>query len=263
MTKQLDAWLAFRHPNLRARLRLFCFPYAGGGASVFRSWHSLLPMQVEICPIQLPGRENRLNETPFKRLSVLVDELVDVLLPVFDMPFAFFGHSMGALVGFELTRRLRQYNQPLPFQLFTSGSGAPQMPNQKSPIHQLPKEEFIAAVKYLKGTPDEVWQHEELVKILLPYLRADFEICESYIYQPEAPLSIPITVYGGRQDPKVGIEQLGAWSKQTINSCVVHLFPGGHFFLHNSREQLLMTLSQDLNQVIEQNDQATLQVTAQ
>jgi medium-chain acyl-[acyl-carrier-protein] hydrolase len=227
-------------------LRLFCFPYAGGGASVFRNWANFLPAQVEVCPIQLPGRENRINETPFKRLSHLLDELADVLQPLFDLPFAFFGHSMGALVSFELTRQLRQRDAPLPSHLFISGSGAPQMSDPEPPIHQLPRDEFVAAVRRFNGTPEEVWQHDELVKILLPYLRADFEVCETYVYQPDARLSTPITVYGGRQDQNIKSERLRAWSEQTTKACVVHMFPGDHFFLHSSREQLLMALSQEL-----------------
>jgi Predicted thioesterase involved in non-ribosomal peptide biosynthesis len=246
MTKKANAWFAYWHPNPQARLRLFCFPYAGGGASVFGSWSNLLPPWVEVCPIQLPGRENRVNEAPFKRLSVLLEELIEDLLPVFDLPFAFFGHSMGALISFELTHRLQQCNLSLPSQLFISGFGAPQAPDPQPPIHQLPLEEFVAAVRRYNGTPEEVWQHEELVKLLLPYLRADFEICETYIYQPDILLPMPITVYGGHQDPGIKLERLKAWREQTTKTCAVHMLPGDHFFLHSSRDQLLRTLSQEL-----------------
>ncbi len=249
MTEKLDTWFAYRRPNLQAHARLFCFPYAGGGASIFANWSNFLPAWIEVCPIQLPGRENRIGETPLKRLSVLVDELVEALLPVLDLPFTFFGHSMGALVSFELTRQLRKRNLSLPSRLFLSGCGAPQMSNLEPPIYHLPREEFIAAVRRLNGTPEEVWQHEELVKILLPYLRADFEIVDTYIYQPDVPLTIPITVYGGQQDRKVQPERLGAWSEQTTKTCVVRIFPGDHFFLRSSRKPLLTTLSQELKPI--------------
>ncbi len=244
-----NTWFAYRRPNPQAHARLFCFPYAGGSASLFANWSSLLPAWIEICPIQLPGRENRINETPLQRLSVLVDNLVEALRPVIDLPFAFFGHSMGALISFELTRRLRQQTLPLPSQLFLSGCGAPQLPDPEPPIYSLPGEEFIAAVKRLNGTPEGVWQHEELVRILLPYLRADFEILETYTYQPDAPLPSPLTVYGGQQDRKIQPEQLAAWSEQTTKACVVRIFPGDHFFLHSSRTQLLATLSQELKPI--------------
>jgi Predicted thioesterase involved in non-ribosomal peptide biosynthesis len=249
MTKKATSWLAYRHPNLQAQIRLFCFPYAGGGASIFGNWFNFLPAQVEVCPIQLPGRENRINEPPIKRLSALVDELIEILLPLIDLPFAFFGHSMGALISFELTRLLRQSNLPLPSQLFISGFGAPHMPDPEPPIHHLPLQEFVAAIRRHNGTPEEVWQHEELVRIVLPYLRADFEICETYVYQPDILLPIPITVYGGRQDPGIKPERLRAWSEQTTKNCIVHMFLGDHFFLYSCREQLMMTLSQELMMV--------------
>jgi surfactin synthase thioesterase subunit len=249
MTEKTDTWFAYRRSNPQAHSRLFCFPYAGSGASLFANWSTLLPAWVEVCPIQLPGRENRINETPLKRLSALVDRLVEALLPVSDLPFTFFGHSMGALISFELARRLRQRNLPLPSQLFLSGCGAPQMSYSEAPVYHLPREEFIATVKRLNGTPEEVWQHEELVKILLPYLRADFEIIDTYTYQPYEPLPIPFTVYGGQQDQKIHPERLGAWREQTTRACVVRIFPGDHFFLNSSRKQLLTTLSQDLKPV--------------
>jgi surfactin synthase thioesterase subunit len=242
----LPIWFAYRHQNLHARLRLFCFPYGGGGASFFREWYKHLPEQIEICAIQIPGRENRINEAPFRRLSVLVDELAEALRPVIDLPFAFFGHSMGALISFELIRRLRQCNLPLPLRLFVSGFGAPQLPDTGPPIHQLPKNEFVMAIKHFNGTPEEVWQDEEFVEILLPLLRADFEICETYDYQPEPPLPIPIVVYGGWQDPKIKREQLEAWAEQTQNTCAVNMFPGDHFFLHSHRERFLVALAQEL-----------------
>lgn len=119
----------------------------------------------------------------------------------------------------------------------------------EAPVYHLPREEFIAAVKRLNGTPEEIWQHEELVKVLLPYLRADFEIIDTYDYQPDEPLSIPFTVYGGQQDRKIKPERLGAWREQTTKTCVVRIFPGDHFFLHSSRKQLLATLSQDLKPI--------------
>lgn len=249
MTKKLDTWFAYRRSNLQARLRLFCFPYAGGGASIFANWSNFLPAWVDVCPIQLPGRENRINETPLICLSILVDELVEALLSVTELPFAFFGHSMGALISFELARRLRQLGLPLPSQLFLSGCGAPQASTAEPSTYHLPREEFIVAVKRLNGTPEEVWQHEELVKVLLPYLRADFEIIETYRYQPDLPLPIPIIVYGGQQDQKIQPERLGAWNEQTTKTCIVRMFSGDHFFLHSSRKQLLTTLSQELKSI--------------
>lgn len=246
-TKKPDIWLAHRRPNPQAGLRLFCFPYAGGGASIFRSWHEYLPTQIEVCPIQLPGRENRLRERPYKRLTEVIDALADSLPPILDKPFAFFGHSLGALIGFELARQLRQRAMPQPVHLFVSGARAPQIPDPKAPIHNLPDKEFVEAVRDFGGTPEEVLQHEELMEILLPCLRADFEVCETHIYQPGDPLSIPITAFGGWQDKKIAPDEIEAWRNQTLSSFVVRMFPGNHFFLHNVREELLLHISGALN----------------
>lgn len=246
-SKDLDSWLAYHRPNPQASLRLFCFPYAGGGGSAFGSWSNYFPAQVEVCPVQLPGRESRLKETPYKRLTLLVDVLAEALLPALDKPFAFFGHSMGALIGFELTRYLRQRAMPQPIHLFAAGARAPQLPDTEPPVHHLPEEEFVDALRTFNGTPEEVLQHKELMEILLPCLRADFEICETHVYQPDAPLSMPITVFGGWQDKKIAPHELGAWRDQTSSACAVHMFPGDHFFLHSCREQLLQIVSRVLN----------------
>lgn len=242
----LDAWLAYRRPNPHARLRLFCFPYAGGGASIFSAWFNHLPAQIEVCPVQLPGRGNRLKEVPCTRLARLVDLLAQALVPSFDKPFAFFGHSMGASIGFELARHLRRHDRPQPVHLFVSGARAPHVPDPEPPIHMLPEKAFAEAIRGFDGTPEEILQHEELMNILLPCLRADFEICETHTYEPEAPLSIPVTVFGGWQDKKVRPHHLGPWHEQTLNTCRVHMFPGDHFFLHAARKLLLETISDEL-----------------
>jgi medium-chain acyl-[acyl-carrier-protein] hydrolase len=153
---------------------------------------------------------------------------------------------MGALISFELARYLRRHAKPQPTHLFISGARAPHLPDPEPPIHHLAEREFIQAIKRLNGTPEEVLQHEELMKILLPYLRADFEVCETHIYQPEEPLPMPITVFAGWQDKNVGPQRSEAWCEQTVGACAVHMFAGDHFFLHSSRKELLQTLSHAL-----------------
>jgi medium-chain acyl-[acyl-carrier-protein] hydrolase len=243
---ELESWLAYRRPNPGARLRLFCLPYAGGSASIFRTWANYFPDEIEVCPIQIPGRENRLMETPYRRLDLLIDSLTEVLLPLLDKPFVLFGHSMGALISFELSRKLRYCALQMPSRLIISGARAPHLPDSEAPIYNLPKDEFVEAVRRFNGTPEEVLRHEELMQIILPYLRTDFELCETYVYQVEAPLSIPITVFGGLQDEKIRPDQLGAWREQTTESAVVHMFSGDHFFLHSSRDQVLLNLAHQL-----------------
>jgi len=247
----LNVWLVRRCINSQAALRLFCFPYAGGSASAYNAWSSLLPPHVELCPVQLPGRDSRLTETPYKRIEPLVEALAIALLPAFDKPFAFFGHSLGALVSFELARYLRRQRGPQPMLLLVSGARAPQLPNPEPPIHQLPEKAFVEAISRFNGTPAEILQHEELMKLLLPCLRADFEIYETYQYRLEDPLSMPIAVFGGWQDGEVAPDQLGPWHDQTLSSCAVHMFPGDHFFLHGFRGQMLQVISRELKSTVD------------
>lgn len=241
-----DPWVVRPRLNPKAHLRLFCFPYAGGGASVFRTWSEDLPLDVEICSVQLPGRENRLKEPLYTRVSALVETLIQVLQPYMDLPFAFFGHSVGTLVGFELARALRRENAPGPLYLSVSGRQAPQVADSYPPIHHLPEVEFIEELRHFNGTPELVLQHDELMALLLPTLRADFEMNETYVYEPEEPLDCPISAFGGLQDVRVSRESLAAWSVHTRSDFKVRVFPGDHFFIHSARTMVLQALSQDV-----------------
>ena len=225
-----DVWIKRSGQDPQTRFRLFCFPFAGGGASLFRTWPERLQSDIEVCAIQLPGREERLAETPFDRLASLVDVLVDVLSPHMDLPFAFFGHSLGSLISFELTRRLRRQKDPGPLHLFVSGSRAPQIPDPDSPIHQLPDAEFIEALRRFNGTPKAVLDNPELMELFLPLLRSDIRLYETYIYDHEDPLDCPISAYGGLEDEEVSREELAAWRDQTRSRFSMQIFPGDHFF---------------------------------
>lgn len=240
-----DSWIKGFVSNQQVHFRLFCFPYAGGGASSFRLWPNALPPGVNVCPVQLPGRENRLGEAPFTRLEPLVQTLDRLLRPYLDRPFAFFGHSMGALIAFELAHRLGQ-NTLGPIRLFVSGHSAPQIPRRRPPIHQLPDSELVEALRDFGGTPEAVLQHPELMELLLPTLRADFSVVETYVYSPHEPLACPISVFGGLQDSEVSRDDLNVWCDQTRSSCTVRMFPGNHFFLHGAQDLLLRAVAQDL-----------------
>lgn len=245
-TTVCEPWVAYRKPNPRARLRLFCFPYAGAGALIFRGWSDGLPADVEVCPVQLPGRGTRLMERPFNQLSRLTQALAQALVPLLDMPFAFFGHSLGALVSFELARHLRSLYGMGPVRLIVSASPAPQFPHRDRPIHSSPEKEFVEQVRRLNGTPRELLEHEELMEIVLPLLRADFALYETYVYSPEPPLSCPISTFGGLQDRKVGHSDLNGWRDQTNASFSLRMFPGDHFFLNTTQRLLFRVLSQEL-----------------
>jgi medium-chain acyl-[acyl-carrier-protein] hydrolase len=229
-------------------MRLFCFPYAGGSAAIYRRWHEEFPPDVEVCAIQLPGRGGRLQETLQTSLGPLVEKLAPAIVDYLDKPFAFFGHSMGALIGFELARRLRAAQDVRPAHLFISGRSAPQLENRTAPIHDLPEAELLEKLRELNGTPREVLENPELMRLMLPMLRADFSLCETYAYSRQRPLECPITAFGGWHDREVSRESLSKWSEQTEAAFVLRMLPGDHFFLNAYRPLLVETISRELYQ---------------
>jgi medium-chain acyl-[acyl-carrier-protein] hydrolase len=246
--QRVSSWLRYFYPDPRASLRLFCFSYAGGTSGIFRLWPEHLPPSVELGAVELPGRGPRLREAAYSRLPDLVAAVAEALRPCFDKPFAFFGHSMGTLVSFELTRYLRRWYGLEPVHLFVSAGRAPQLPDPNRPIHTLPDSAFLEELRHLNGTPAAVLDNAEMMGLLLPSLKADFAVCETYIYAVEPPLSCSITAFGGLQDRVVSRDDLKAWRDQTRASFALRMLPGDHFFLHTARSLLLRTLSEELVQ---------------
>ncbi|NEP57546.1 MAG: alpha/beta fold hydrolase [Symploca sp. SIO2G7] len=241
-----NLWIKCPQTNPQAKLRLFCLPYAGGGSSIFRLWHRELPSNVELCPIELPGRENRIQEKPISNLEVLTDKLVEVFLPHTDKPFVLFGHSMGALIAYELARKLQQKDLN-PVYLFVSGCQAPNIPELYAPLHLLPDAEFIEKfTSTYSSMPDAVLKEKELMQLFLPVLRADFALVETYIRSQMEPLDCPIFALGGLKDQEASYQRLVAWHKYTRSSFSVQTFPGGHFYLNENRSSLLEFISQVL-----------------
>ena len=231
-------------------LRLFCFPYAGGNTQMYREWQRHFPAQVEVCLVHLPGRGRRMGEPPFTRLQSLVRAVADAIVPEIEGRFAFYGHSMGALISFELARELRRRNLSLPVHLFVSGRRAPSVPESKPPIFHLPAQELIAEIKRLNGTPNEFFEDPELQELSLPLLRADFEIVDTYEYFPDEPLPCSITVYGGEQDEHVPFESLTAWEGQTSAKYLLRMLPGDHFFIDNHKKEFIRVFSYDLKEIL-------------
>jgi medium-chain acyl-[acyl-carrier-protein] hydrolase len=226
-----------------AKLRLFCFPYAGGPAAIFREWSEKLNPCIEVWSVEYPGHGMRRFETPIKQLSQLVDSLLPELREQLVSPFAFFGHSMGAIVAFETLKRLTRESGPEPACFFVSACYPPWKPKRRAPIHDLPEPEFIEQLRLMGGTPEELLANRELAQLLLPALRADFEVAQSYSHSMDK-LHCPIFVYGGLDDPEARREHLSDWNSVCETSSV-RMFPGGHFFLHSAAENLMQVLARD------------------
>jgi medium-chain acyl-[acyl-carrier-protein] hydrolase len=250
ITNEADSWFHIGNARRQVDFKLFCFPYAGGTASVYRNWGDLLPSTVQVIPVELPGRGNRLKEHPFVSLPRLTDVLAETMLPLLDSPFAFFGHSMGAVIAFELARCLRRQQAPEPQAIFVSGRNAPQISDPDPVTYNLPKDEFIEELGKLDGTPKEVLEHAELMELMIPLLRADFQVVQTYEYRAEPPLRCPIIGYGGLQDRDVTRDLIQPWEEQTSSDFGLHMLPGDHFFIRSSQPLLLGLLSQDLNRII-------------
>jgi medium-chain acyl-[acyl-carrier-protein] hydrolase len=233
-------------------MRLFCFPYAGGGAAIYRSWGDYLPSSIEVCPVQLPGRGSRLKEPPYTDVPAMVEAISDGLSAHFDKPFAFFGHSMGALIGFGLARLLKEKHGLEPRHLFVSAHGAPYILDTSPPSFNLPKDEFIAELRRLKGTPEQVLAHAELMELMIPLLRADFQVCQTYTYSnANGPaLGCPITAFGGTQDQHVTRETLEGWAEVTTGSFMLRMILGDHFFLHASEGIILQIVAREMYQIV-------------
>lgn len=241
------SWLECWGSRLRGELRLYCFPYAGGAPSAFYGWHQTFSPRIDVCAIQYPGRGLHLQRPPFTRLLPLVEAIVEeALAPHLSTPFAFFGHSMGAIISFEVARYLRRRGGPSPLHLFVSGRRAPQLPGRERQTYDLPEEEFTAELRRLNGTPQEVFEYPELMQLLMPMLRADFEANETYVYRPGPPLDCPITAFGGVEDSEASFEELGAWREQTSAEFSLEIHPGDHFFLNTARSQLARTIEGQL-----------------
>jgi medium-chain acyl-[acyl-carrier-protein] hydrolase len=246
----LNPWISRLRPNTRVSLRLFCFPYAGGGTAPYRPWADALPRTVEVCPVQLPGREMRINQAAFSNIFALVDELVPNIIPLLDKPFALFGHSMGALVAFELARRLMRDHNPLPECLFVSARVAPSVQLKSAPINNLPDDELIREIVQLNGTDKNVLEQTELMKLVLPTLRADLALHEEYRYEEGPLLECPIVAFGGLQDLKIGAEDLDAWRNHTSGSFTKRMLAGDHFFISAPQSSFLNLFALELHKSI-------------
>jgi len=234
-------------------LRLFCFCYAGGNASTFLDWQSAMHPEIEICAIQLPGRGSRFHEPPLENFSELVATLSILIGKNSTLPFVFFGHSLGGLVAFELARNLRAQGFTMPQELFISGCPAPRYRGASKGLHRLPDDQLIDELKRYNGTPQEILDNGELMKLVLPTIRADFSLVEDYKYRAEEILSVPITVLAGTSEERDSLVQVTGWSDETSETCRVQWFDGDHFFVNSDRDNVLIFLNSSLMPLLHKN----------
>jgi medium-chain acyl-[acyl-carrier-protein] hydrolase len=201
----------------------------------------------------LPGRGQRLGEPHITRLAPLSRIVAQELLTYLDKPFVFFGHSLGALLCFETARSLRRENRRQPAHLFVSATEAPHRRSSDELLSSLPKSALVKKLRKFNGAPMEALENDELLELMLPTIRADFELCETYEYHPEPPLECPMTIYGGLGDQDVEAGRLAAWSEMTVGACEIRMFPGDHFYINSLRSIFLRTLADDLLRLRLQN----------
>jgi len=243
------SWIRVPVRRRAAQVRLFCFPHAGAGGSVYWPWSKDLPDWIEVCAVELPGRETRLKEQPFTRMSDLLDALIPAIEDAFDRPFAFFGHSMGSALAHEAAVRLEQSGGPAPAHLFVSGRRSPTLAESEPPLHPLPDDEFLAEImNRYGGIPEELLEHPDVISLLLPSIRADITVLETSAKSAgldgaqAARLSCPITAFGGIDDPRATRAKLDAWAELTSGAFRLRMFAGGHFYLTSQRGPLLREL---------------------
>jgi surfactin synthase thioesterase subunit len=242
----VNKWFNVRPAKGVPALRLFCFPHVGAGASAFNLWKpTWMPNNIELWTVRLPGREQRLSETPFRRMRPLVEALYEAMATQLSGPYAFYGHSLGALVAFETARKIQRQGGPGPIRLLVSAHTAPQLGLCRPVLYNLPDKEFVDALRRFAGTPEEALENEDLMSIMRVALRADFEVDETYSYEEGQPLDCPISAFGGINDLDVSQDDLEAWKTHTSQKFSLQMMDGDHFFIFRSPD-FLHRLSQEL-----------------
>ncbi len=230
----------------RGVIQMLCLPYAGGSASDYARWRASLPSWISLCALELPGRGSLAAKAPVEEMRTLAEQAADAAGPLLRWPYAVFGHSMGALLGYELCQRLTGRDNQGPCLFFASGHHAPHLPDPRPPLHQLSVPEFIDELRRLNGTPPALFESKELLDLYLPILYADFKACETYQHRSSQPLSCPIVVFGGDRDGDVLEKDILAWEELTSARFAWKIFPGDHFFLQSAASQVLRAISMEL-----------------
>lgn len=230
------------------RIKLFCFPYAGGSAAIYNKWESLLDSKIILKPIELPGRGKRIKESPLKTLKEIVDDTFDIIKSEIlnGEEYAFFGHSMGALIVHELLEKIYLKKMPKPSHVFFSGKGAPQVKREKRNYYLMDDETFKKEIMKLGGTPPNFFEYPELVEIFLPVLRNDFKIAETEIHDNDMTTkNVNITALFGESECLTK-EQMEGWKSYSNGDCSLIFYEGGHFFIHNHTKEIVKMINTKL-----------------
>ncbi len=241
---KFNSWITCAQPEPNARMRLFCLPFAGGGASLYRKWGSLLGPEFEVCPIQLPGRENRIAEPAQKNDRSLASLLANQLSLYIDKPYVVYGHSMGGLLTFEVLRQLQNDGHPLPQIAFIAAHRAAHLPPRRAPLVDLDDQSFINKLIDFGGFEPEILANKELLDFILPTLRADFEVCDGYQYTADTPLDCPLVAISGSKDLEAPPEDMTPWKEHSLQSFHHITLDAGHFFLKTHTDALLTQIRQ-------------------
>jgi medium-chain acyl-[acyl-carrier-protein] hydrolase len=233
-------------PLAAPAMRLLCFPYAGAGASAYRDWRLPAELATEVWAVQPPGRESRRSEPPPDDLDALIGAYARQLAPLLDRPFAFFGHSLGALVAFELARRLRRDRARQPVQLFVSALRAPHLPPSRSPVSPLTDEDLLRRLLDMAGESPSAIRDPELLMLMAPVTRADCGLLDRYAYRPEPALDLPITGFGAVDDCEVDLTEIAAWDGHTTGEYRLRTFVGGHLFVREHAEAITAEIASGL-----------------
>ncbi len=238
--KTKSKWIVQPKPNESAKIRLFCFPYAGSSAVVtYKYFVDNLPDFIEVCPVELPGRGTRMGEKLIDNIEVILEEIAENIKDFLDKPFIFFGHSMGALISYELTQKINEKYNAKPLKLYVSAHKAPFLERGGPIMHKLEKNSFVNELKKMNGIPNELLEHTELMDLMLPIIRNDYALCENYTYRGKEKINVPITAFGGKFDKDIKEIDLIKWSEVTDQAFNHFLLDGDHFFITKERERFL------------------------
>jgi surfactin synthase thioesterase subunit len=233
---------------MKKKFKLFCLPYAGGSSAVFNKWRQYLDKRIEMHAVELAGRGRRIYDPLYDSIEEAVDDVYNIVKGLLDeTPYAIFGHSMGGIIAYELAQKISTLKQPPPDHIFFSGRGAPHVPrNNNKMFHKMPEKEFKKEIIDLGGTPKEFFDHPELIDVLLPTLRSDFKIAETYEKSKDIkPLNCDITVFIGKEED-VKAEQMHGWKEHTNKICTIHYFEGEHFFINEKMEKIVKIINNQL-----------------